>query len=853
MANEKGENRNPSEHRKEKSRDAARCRRSKETDVFDELAHQLPLPHRISAHLDKASIVRLTISFMRMRRVVCPGQADQEKEEDRQMSSLCLKSLSGFVAMVTSDGDMIYLSENINKVMGLSQVELMGNSIFDFTHPCDHEEIRDNLSLKSADFGKKSRERDLDRDFFMRMKCTVTNRGGTVNLKSASWKVLHCTGLQQEYGSHPSYTPCGFRELPLTCMVMLCEPIPHPPNTDLPLNCKASPLNSKALPIDCNAPPRDSKTFLSRHSMDMKFTYCDERITELLGYGPEDLLGRSIYEFYHVLDSDCLTRSHHNLCTKGQAVSGQYRMLAKQGGYVWMKTQGTVIYNSRNSQPQCIVCVNYLLSGVEEGAAVFSLDQMESLFKPCSALSSFCRQDEMGAAGDDALFTKLKEDPEELAQLAPMPGDTIIALDLGQPQFEESLASQSWGSEVPKHSPTSEMFNMAAIFMEPPPPPQEMATPSAMSSATPCLNTRSGSSTPSSPGDYYRSGDSAPKHGLTEKLFALDTEACTQVDLSDLDLETLAPYIPMDGEDFQLHPICQEEAPPSVGPTHAQGSFHNMASMFQPLDPPTPTHAHHFPILSPGGQSHLSSTSLDPHTSLPYLGAPYCGPATLSTMGGHQNLPWPPDPQLQDPQKPTASLMDARDFPNGYLHKGRALENCILAFVDPSPAPNVLAHSFKRKREFGDQTAFPLVSQEKPHSEFTQTAWKRMKSRMIDSCAFPEQKSLSASTISDTFSVFQGGGDSAFGLVQSLRKPPWSEDGPPNLARPGPLYTPNYRDCSTLPSCKMGAASRLLVPSFEWRSLPELTCYDCEVNVPLQGSLRLLRGCELLTALDQAT
>lgn len=30
------------------------------------------------------------------------------------------------------------------------QVELTGHSIFDFTHPCDHEEIRENLSLKTT-------------------------------------------------------------------------------------------------------------------------------------------------------------------------------------------------------------------------------------------------------------------------------------------------------------------------------------------------------------------------------------------------------------------------------------------------------------------------------------------------------------------------------------------------------------------------------------------------------------------------------------------------------------------------------------------------------------------------------
>lgn len=36
------------------------------------------------------------------------------------------------------------------------------------------------------------------------------------------------------------------------------------------------------------------------------------RVTELMGYSPEDLLGRSIYDFYHALDSDSVTKSHQN-------------------------------------------------------------------------------------------------------------------------------------------------------------------------------------------------------------------------------------------------------------------------------------------------------------------------------------------------------------------------------------------------------------------------------------------------------------------------------------------------------------------------------------------------------------
>ena len=53
--------------RKEKSRDAARSRRGKENYEYYELAKMLPLPAAITSQLDKASIIRLTISYLKMR------------------------------------------------------------------------------------------------------------------------------------------------------------------------------------------------------------------------------------------------------------------------------------------------------------------------------------------------------------------------------------------------------------------------------------------------------------------------------------------------------------------------------------------------------------------------------------------------------------------------------------------------------------------------------------------------------------------------------------------------------------------------------------------------------------------
>uniref|UniRef100_A0A8C8FMA6 Endothelial PAS domain protein 1b n=1 Tax=Oncorhynchus tshawytscha TaxID=74940 RepID=A0A8C8FMA6_ONCTS len=751
-----------------------------ETEGFYELAHQLPLPHSVSSHLDKASIMRLAISFLRTRKAL-----------KSFTDSMYLKSLEGFVTVVTSDGDMIFLSENINKFMGLTQVELTGQSIFDFTHPCDHDEIRENLSLKNGT-GKKGKALSTERDFFMRMKCTVTNRGRTVNLKSASWKVLHCTGHLKVYSSCAPHGLCGFKEPPLTCLVMMCEPIPHPSNIDTPL---------------------DSKTFLSRHSMDMKFTYCDDRVTELMGYSPEDLLGRSVYEFYHALDSDSVTKSHQNLCSKGQAVSGQYRMLAKHGGYVWVETQGTVIYNSRNSQPQCIVCVNYVLSDVENKSMIFSMDQTESLFKP-HHMNSFFTQSGAAVAAEPikTLFTKLKEEPEDLAQLAPTPGDAVITLDFGRPPFEEPHpplypkmspmpppAPQGWGSDAHKPCPAGDMSNhMATTFSVPQNPTPGSATPST---APPSL---SSCSTPSSPGDYYSERESDLKVELTEKLFALDTEGpkspgSTQSVLSDLDLETLAPYIPMDGEDFQLHPIITEEAPggtegaaDQMGHRTTQNGFSNIASLFQPLG--SPQSAHYQPAKwAPGdkrGPNHSEISPMDSRPTLPYTGpaqiTPYHTLAStpLSSMGGRQNLQWPPDPPLHYQQQVDAmgGSNSCQNMPVNRMHKQRYCSGpsvcmCIHGGVDQCLSP------LQRHRK----SQYPGCGNSAPKK------------------AFPEQ---------------------------------WC----------------NYREYRMLPSPKTeGVASRLLGPSFETYCLPELTRYDCEVNVPLQGNLHLLQGSDLLRALDQAT
>lgn len=178
----------------------------------------------------------------------------------------------------------------------------MGNQIWDYCHQCDHDELKEALNLKKSkhsstqlkEEGEDSEElKTTHRDMFIRMKCTLTSRGRSVNIKSASYKVIHVTG------HFVINTESDKRVL-----IAVARPIPHPSNIEIPL---------------------ETTTFLTKHSLDMKFTYVDDklvvfnfleilsfqqllffRMLSLLGYKSNDLIGQNIYNCLHGGDSDNL-------------------------------------------------------------------------------------------------------------------------------------------------------------------------------------------------------------------------------------------------------------------------------------------------------------------------------------------------------------------------------------------------------------------------------------------------------------------------------------------------------------------------------------------------------------------
>ncbi|KAK3728115.1 hypothetical protein RRG08_009016 [Elysia crispata] len=376
-----------SEKRKEKSRDAARCRRGKESEIFSELAQALPLSDSVTSQLDKASIMRLSISMLKIYNILnatdhqLAQHTDDEavdiinpdivmkKQGDVASNSDCWehlyqKALEGFAFILSHDGDIVYLSESVGKYLGLQQIELIGQSIYEFAHPCDHEEIREMLTPRHSDTSDSDKataseghggklDHKENRTQLLRLKCTLTSKGRNVNLKSATYKPMKFTGrlLVKCSDENPSFSPASKTsgsessdELSspgqgsttgFPFLVGVAEPIPHPSNIEVPL---------------------DSKTFLSKHSMDMHFLFCDDRIEELAGFTSQDMIGKSIYDFHHGLDCEKIEKAFKDLFSKGQTVTEAYRFLAKEGGYLWVVTQATVINNSRTLKPQSVWC-----------------------------------------------------------------------------------------------------------------------------------------------------------------------------------------------------------------------------------------------------------------------------------------------------------------------------------------------------------------------------------------------------------------------------------------------------------------------------------------------------------------
>ncbi|XP_059619347.1 single-minded homolog 2 isoform X2 [Phlebotomus argentipes] len=407
---------------KEKSKNAARSRREKENAEFMELAKLLPLPSAITSQLDKASIIRLTTSYLRMRQVFPDGLGDAWGTQHmpsnprdlaiKELGSHLLQTLDGFIFVVAPDGKIMYISETASVHLGLSQVELTGNSIYEYIHTADHEEMANVLSLHP--------------NVFTVPPFGVTG-GGFHQPAQPPGPHLPPPGT-----AAPLTPPNSVHSTPPTSAAQ--PPAPNPPGGlahlhGVPLNHQAQSsqtveiersfflrmkcvlakrnagltssgykvihcsgyLKARVFQMDSlygeghscvqnlglvavghSLPPSaiteiklHQNMFMFRASMDLKLIFLDARVSQLTGYEPQDLIEKTLYQYIHASDILHIRHSHCILMWKGQVTTKYYRFLTKGGGWTWVQSYATVVHNTRSSRPHCIVSVNYVLSDQE--------------------------------------------------------------------------------------------------------------------------------------------------------------------------------------------------------------------------------------------------------------------------------------------------------------------------------------------------------------------------------------------------------------------------------------------------------------------------------------------------------
>ncbi|XP_025098023.1 single-minded homolog 2-like [Pomacea canaliculata] len=419
---------------KEKSKNAARTRREKENAEFYELAKLLPLPSAITSQLDKASIIRLSTSYLKMRAVFPDGLGDAWGQRtpprtpmEKELGSHLLQTLDGFIFVVAPDGKIMYISETASVHLGLSQVELTGGSIYEYIHPADHDEMTALLTVHHPYHAHILQDIEIERSFFLRMKCVLAKRNA--GLTAGGYKVIHCSGylkIKQYTMDIAPYDGC-YQNVGL---VAVGHSLPPSAVTEIKMF---------------------SNMFMFRASLDLKLIFLDARVAALTGYEPQDLIEKTLYHYIHACDILHMRYAHHTLLLKGQVTTKYYRFLAKDGGWVWMQSYATIVHNSRSSRPHCIVSVNYVLSEVMNKDCQIQLEQTLTAkeLSPYSAMSERTRTSSTGGGGGKTRPPRSKSRRSPYPQFSSTPGDTGEgSQDYQDKPFTDYMATAATSSDV---------------------------------------------------------------------------------------------------------------------------------------------------------------------------------------------------------------------------------------------------------------------------------------------------------------------------------------------------------------------------------------------------------------------
>ena len=102
----------------------------------------------------------------------------------------------------------------------------------------------------------------------------------------------------------------------------------------------------------------NSTDMISKHTMDGVYTYASPACRTLLGYEPEDLIGRTAYDFFHPDDLASIKESHSAVLELPETRTVSYRIRRKDGSYTWFETTSRTVSEANAGETPEIIAVS---------------------------------------------------------------------------------------------------------------------------------------------------------------------------------------------------------------------------------------------------------------------------------------------------------------------------------------------------------------------------------------------------------------------------------------------------------------------------------------------------------------
>uniref|UniRef100_A0A671NRY9 Aryl hydrocarbon receptor nuclear translocator-like protein 1 n=1 Tax=Sinocyclocheilus anshuiensis TaxID=1608454 RepID=A0A671NRY9_9TELE len=373
-------------------------RRDKMNSFIDELASLVPTCNAMSRKLDKLTVLRMAVQHMKtLRGATNPYTEANYKPaflSDDELKHLILRAADGFLFVVGCDrGKILFVSESVYKILNYTQNDLIGQSLFDYLHPKDIAKVKEQLS--SSDTAPRERLIDAKtglpvktditpgpsrlcsgarRSFFCRMKCNRPSVKmedkdfpSTCSKKKADRKsfcTIHSTGYLKSWpptkmgldeDNEPDNEGCN-----LSCLVAIGRLHPH---------IIPQPMNG-----DIRVKPTE---YVSRHAIDGKFVFVDQRATAILAYLPQELLGTSFYEYFHQDDIGHLAECHRQVLQMREKINTNcYKFKIKDGSFITLRSRWFSFMNPWTKEVEYIVSTNTVVSYSQSASSPQSMDSV---------------------------------------------------------------------------------------------------------------------------------------------------------------------------------------------------------------------------------------------------------------------------------------------------------------------------------------------------------------------------------------------------------------------------------------------------------------------------------------------